>query len=195
MLLGIRHITCKLNALVCAAEVEVFWLPSLSFICNVQKCYVHKMYWFVLYLKFMEGQCGLAKGKGRSPTFGLMQLHWAPWAGHFQPWEVGVLLALGTCVSCEILEHLALLSSEEITNWSLFKRTWASNINLIALKMKDEPYCLSFIQRLNTALCVVLFWLLVINSQTPHVAVVLQELPASAVFSTPFWLFIRCLYE
>lgn len=77
------------------------------------------MYWFVLYLKFMEGQCGLAKGKGRSPTFGLMQLHWAPWAGHFQPWEVWVLLALGTCVSCEILEHLALLSSEEITNWSL----------------------------------------------------------------------------
>lgn len=75
----------------------------------------------------MEGQCGLGTGKGVTPTFGLMQLDWAPWAGHFQPWTVWVLLAIGTYVSCEILEHLALLSSEEITDWSLFKRTWASS--------------------------------------------------------------------
>lgn len=171
----------KLNALVFTAKVEMFWLPNLSFICNVQKYYAQKMYWFVLYMEFLEGQCWLGTGEGISPTFGLMQLGWAPWAGHFQPWKVWVLLALGTCVSCEILEHLALLSSEEITNWSLFKRTWASSISLIALKVKDECCCLGFTQRLNKS------WLVVINSQTPHKAV-LQEFPASAVFPAPFWL-------
>lgn len=132
---------------------------------------MYKMCWFGLYLKFMEGQCGLGKRKGMSPTFGLIQLGWASWAGSFQPWKVWVLLTLGTCVCCEILEHLALLSPEEITNWSLFKRTWAWNISLIALEMKDEPYCLSFIQRLNTAPCAVLPWLVVINSQTRPMAV------------------------
>lgn len=105
----------------------------------------------------------------------LLHLGWCsctevPGAGHFQPLNFWVLLALGTCVSCEILEHLALLPPEEITNWSLFRRTWAWNISLIALEMKDEPYCLSFIQRLNKAPCVVLSWLVGINSQTPHVA-------------------------
>lgn len=69
-----------------------------------------------------------------------------------------------------IWHYCHLKKSQEITNWSLFKRTWAPSINLIALKMKDEP-CLGFIQRLIKYSP--MYWAVlagVINSQTPHKA-------------------------
>lgn len=53
VLLGIKCLTCKLNALMFTAKVEMVWLPNFSFICNVQKelctenvliCFVHEIY-------------------------------------------------------------------------------------------------------------------------------------------------------